>query len=224
MRLSEPIWHDCVAGSIAVLRNQRFDAVGIVAVERNAVRLITRAHVNSSVEPDAVPSERTIVRIRNQKIVKARKARLRLRRRGLSECGLLLGRQIGRTRAAGQESSGREKRDGGAGRPDQSLLRKRLMTAGIVATDSNAATDKSGPREEGACLSFSRARLAHTDSRPIDASAARRRDFHARSASIAPIDADPGSRQSQARCRLPESLQQIPNCEAGCPARKLTTT
>jgi hypothetical protein len=98
------------------------------------------------------------------------------------------------------------------------------MTAGIVATDSNAATGKSGPREEGACLSFSGVRLAHTDTRPIDASAACRRDFHARSASIAPIDADPGSRQSQARGRLPESLQQIPNCEAGCPARKLTTT
>src|SRR6185437_7322957 len=87
--LSKAIRRDRVLRPIAGLLDQRFDPIGIVAVERGAVRLVAGPVIEPPVEPDAAPGERAIVGAAGQKVVEAREARLRPRRRGLSERRLL---------------------------------------------------------------------------------------------------------------------------------------
>ena len=74
MRLSKPVRHDRIERLIARLLDERFNPVGIIAIERDAVRLIAGAVVEPSVERDAVPGERAIVGTRRQEVIEAREA------------------------------------------------------------------------------------------------------------------------------------------------------
>jgi hypothetical protein len=114
------------------------------------VRIVARAVVEPSVKSDAVPGERTIVRIRDHEIVEAREARVRRGRRGLGCRCLLLARQIGPVRVTCQESGGREKHHGVTGWLDQSRPKQRFEVGRILAADANAASHKSNPQAQAA--------------------------------------------------------------------------
>ena len=92
MGLAEPVRRDRVMRPIAILLDQRVDPVGVIAVERGAVRLISGAVVEPPVQSDAVPGERAIIWIRDQEVVKAREARLRSGRRGWTGAGCWVGK------------------------------------------------------------------------------------------------------------------------------------
>src|SRR5580704_8995798 len=79
MGLAKPVWHPVVAGSVAVLRDQMFDAVGISTVEGHAMGLVARADVDGPIKCYAVPCQRAFIRARQEIVCSAGEAR---RRRG----------------------------------------------------------------------------------------------------------------------------------------------
>ena len=88
--LAEPIWNENVARTVAVLRDQLLDAVGIDIIEGRAVCLVAGAVVEGSVKGDAVPRQRAFLRARQEIVDKACEAgrrRNRRRRLGWQVCG-----------------------------------------------------------------------------------------------------------------------------------------
>ncbi len=210
-RLSEPVWHEREAGSVAVLRNQGFDAVGIIAIEGNAVQIVARAVVEPSVKPDAVPGERTIVRIRAQEVIEVREAWVRCGRRGLGWRCLLLARQIGPLRVIRDERGGREKHHGMRGWLDHSRPKQKFGPARIVVADANAASNNQ--TREGVYLSSGNRRALWKNIAPqtcLDGRGLKRKQsvgaLPGRSSSRAARKGDrqrkagPDSQQGQAQC------------------------